>query len=1130
MNLSRKIMMSVALAIVFTVVSEASAQSSNLQIKGPRDSQNQFSGAIYGPIDASDTLWRIASRYRQNRDLSVYQVMIAIYELNPDAFEQGNINYLVDGAVLNLPSERYIARIDADDARKRTEAFNQAAGSSSSAANEPTNIKPPGDLVKKADLDEKTSQIEQKLSRIDQQQIEQFDLLRQQFAASIDNVQALIDENRKVFERLDAVNEDINDLRSKVDEQVQPQIDQQVALLQQTLDLINQREAREKAEQESSLANLLSSPAAIIGGSSLLTLLLLGGLVMWLVKRKKNADAPPVLTESQVAPATQTAATQAPMDDLSDALMDDLAAPDADDDLFNDDELLDDVLSEELEESLDDAVESELESYADLSDEMLVPDLDDDDDSLFEDDDELLQELDATDDDALEGIDLSDDEDIDLSDALEDDIDDALASELEDAGELDGDSLDELFEEDELSEIDSDIAAELAADDIEAAMDEQLDEELAESEDINSLLDEEAEQSFSPVEAEEEKPEISIDELLEEPEKKSEVPANIDVDVATGVSSQMLEQLGDEVAAQNEALDRVTDEILSELDQIEMMQGFVDEDDDEEDLLIDDPEPADPVQAQHDIQTLDEFAADLDDIDVDDVTELDDPLSDELLAELEAETADDEEFDVSTAENSDDEEVVDDPLTDELLAELEAETADDEEFDVSTAENSDDEEVVDDPLTDELLAELEAETADDEELEVNAADDLGDEEAVDDPLTDELLAELEAETADNEELEVNAADDLDDEEAVDDPLTDELLAELEAETAGDEELDASATDDSTDEALDDEEDALTDELLAELEAETEEDSEDSLNDGLSDELLAEFEADEESSLEPEFTPDTEEAYLASEQDGISDEETEAATEELLDVFDTDSSVDEPELEIDEAPDEDNFELDDIPSLGDEASTSSNEFDDALLAEEFDEFSLDDAEEETTQSTEPDFALADGDDELDDMPGLGDWLNEDKDQDSLVLEEIEGADFDELLESIDSEVEGKPELKLDNPDLDLDALFTEPEPPTESEDFVDVDTLLAESESDDGSNVDDAELNLNVDLEGYTGISNDDFNVDVDDGGAQAANLDLAIAYIEMDDSDAAKELLLQVIEQGSDEQQKEAKELLENLS
>ena len=53
-----------------------SAQTTPL--RGPKNATDQFSGAVYGPIDSQDTLWRIANRYRQNQNLTIYQVMVAI--------------------------------------------------------------------------------------------------------------------------------------------------------------------------------------------------------------------------------------------------------------------------------------------------------------------------------------------------------------------------------------------------------------------------------------------------------------------------------------------------------------------------------------------------------------------------------------------------------------------------------------------------------------------------------------------------------------------------------------------------------------------------------------------------------------------------------------------------------------------------------------------------------------------------------------------------------------------------------------------------------------------------------------------------------------------------------------------
>ncbi|MNO70956.1 hypothetical protein D3C76_618570 [compost metagenome] len=60
-----------------------------------------------------DTLWEIASRARPDGSVSVHQTMLAIQDLNPDAFLGGNINRLKSGQVLRLP--------DAEQVRSRSQ-------------------------------------------------------------------------------------------------------------------------------------------------------------------------------------------------------------------------------------------------------------------------------------------------------------------------------------------------------------------------------------------------------------------------------------------------------------------------------------------------------------------------------------------------------------------------------------------------------------------------------------------------------------------------------------------------------------------------------------------------------------------------------------------------------------------------------------------------------------------------------------------------------------------------------------------------------------------------------------------------------------------------------------------------
>ncbi|MGN0921434.1 MAG: FimV/HubP family polar landmark protein [Cellvibrio sp.] len=55
-------------------------------------------------VQANDTLWEIARRASRSSGASIHQAMIAIYEANPDAFINQNINLLRRGQVLRIPN------------------------------------------------------------------------------------------------------------------------------------------------------------------------------------------------------------------------------------------------------------------------------------------------------------------------------------------------------------------------------------------------------------------------------------------------------------------------------------------------------------------------------------------------------------------------------------------------------------------------------------------------------------------------------------------------------------------------------------------------------------------------------------------------------------------------------------------------------------------------------------------------------------------------------------------------------------------------------------------------------------------------------------------------------------------
>ncbi|MDE0455911.1 MAG: hypothetical protein OXI15_01340 [Chromatiales bacterium] len=62
------------------------------------------SGAAYGPVRESETLWSIASTLRPDTSISPQRMMLAILEANPEAFALRNVNALRAGATLRIPS------------------------------------------------------------------------------------------------------------------------------------------------------------------------------------------------------------------------------------------------------------------------------------------------------------------------------------------------------------------------------------------------------------------------------------------------------------------------------------------------------------------------------------------------------------------------------------------------------------------------------------------------------------------------------------------------------------------------------------------------------------------------------------------------------------------------------------------------------------------------------------------------------------------------------------------------------------------------------------------------------------------------------------------------------------------
>lgn len=80
--------------------------------------------------DGSDTLSDIALQVRPNPSVTMQQTMLAIQELNPDAFSDGNINRLRSGQVLRVPSLEQVQSVDPryaiDEVTRQNQEFAEA--------------------------------------------------------------------------------------------------------------------------------------------------------------------------------------------------------------------------------------------------------------------------------------------------------------------------------------------------------------------------------------------------------------------------------------------------------------------------------------------------------------------------------------------------------------------------------------------------------------------------------------------------------------------------------------------------------------------------------------------------------------------------------------------------------------------------------------------------------------------------------------------------------------------------------------------------------------------------------------------------------------------------------------------
>nr|WP_155698250.1 FimV/HubP family polar landmark protein [Aliivibrio fischeri] len=1030
--------------------------------------QAKASTKIYGPTREDETLWSIASRVNPSNTTSVQQTLLAIYRLNPQAFENNNIHGLEPNSRLRLPTLEQVRRENTDDAKQLLLAHNKklAAQKASEAqvkrtvktekpAPTPKPAVTPAKTEAKVQEQKPAKEVVKSVAPVAEQNStvvalkSELDTTEQEFTALQEN-------NHQLRVRLAQVQNEVDNLKSELGDEDRIRNEVEKFINEQ-----KQLAAAEKKVEPTAMDKLASSPGLIASLALIPGALIAGLIAFFLFRRKKEEEEGEgeAQAEQQPAPLVMPEDNFKMDDDIPEISLDDdddiLSDLNNDEFIFDEQSDSNDDLFAEFETDNDNTDEdpfAELESDSDLDSLSLedesdldlelggLDDLDDDLDMSssaltvgaeekalgLEEMEKALNDFDS---DLFSESDLeAEDDDFDLS--LIDDSDSEKASsipELEETEELEGGELDQSMLDDLFASVDDE-------DEDESVLDQGWD--LDENEETKLVPEtEEVEAKTDSLEDE-----LDFDELLsgmadEESEKESVVEDDIDLD-SEDESTALLDELLDE------SDDETEDEFDLEDNSTALLDELIDESDEEQDddldidadstALLDELLDDEELDDEDDITLEEDSTALLDELLADDDEKNDNFELDEdstaLLDELIGDDADEEN---ETLGKTGVDAEVDGVAASEALSE---DTPRDEDWLIE-----DDEEDEDDiPLFESELENEHVSELDSEEDEITSETDLL--ESTEPQVQEGELAEPVSESDILKEFEEDDLDSL--------LADDESLLDLEEEST---DLDAL----NEDEALNEEsEDAFS--FDEELEPEIEETDVSELAEPTEPEVMAEDVTEETVTPEVESTEALEEDDL----DEATLDSLLAGDESLLDL--DEESVDLEALNEDEALNEnseDAFSFDEELESeveGTEVSELEEPTESKVIAEDTveeavasDVESTEALEEDTLDEDDLDSLLADDESLLD--------LEEDPVELTELTDDEDDNDFslDDFVEQNATDFSQKSEEESSVSELDLDS--DEEEQDTKFDGLSIEDALAALG--DDDNEIDDSAFNL-----------------------------------------------------------------------
>ncbi|WP_158146766.1 FimV/HubP family polar landmark protein [Vibrio fluvialis] len=582
---------------------QSSPQFSSEIVRNAASSANSEPSTFFGPTTEQDTLWSIATRLKPSAAVTVQQTLLAIYRLNPQAFENQNIHSLIPGSTLRVPSLAQVNSATTQEAINIMAAHQARLNQGDvKPAIQPAPIAKPQPVVE-AKTQQATAKVAETVTvpaMVDTVKPE-VEKVEKQIAASDTELVALEEKNHKLRLMVAQMQSEVDNLKQELGDEnrIRSEVEK---LLQE------ERVKRDEAQKlaPSTLDQLLSN-GWMVGLLALIPGLLIGLLVLMLLSRRsKSSSTEPTLQPAQTATPEAVVAPVTVGEPEIDGLDDELLL---DDDLFGDTDDSEKLFSDEVDSKDEDDI------FADLDESDLDFNLEGEDGqdpfAGIDDDGDLDTEFGSN-----SGISVNSEEKAlgleEMERALDEathnanDDDDEAAFDLSDDGDMSQAEIESLLANDgEVEDLESEAIDQSMLDELLSGFDQE--DDTADDLDFDTLLDD------------------NLDELMSEPIERELTQTDVKM-----TSDEDLESLFNSIESQ------------ADLDKLE-----AEADNFEETALLDELIDEDVTLDSDSTDLLDELIADEDGLDTLELDEDFDVASDKLLNELLDESAPEpsEEFD-----------------------------------------------------------------------------------------------------------------------------------------------------------------------------------------------------------------------------------------------------------------------------------------------------------------------------------------------------------------------------------------------------------------------------------------------------------------------------------------------------